>query len=125
MTANPNRLLLRAATLRAARAKDAPIQPRSQIVEATPYLEPHHTRRLTDGGPDDVRNAIGLCPTCHRRVHHADDGTAYNFELRQKLEALEPVQSVRTTRRRSVATSSVAQKAGAVNARRAVVPTAP
>ena len=46
-----------------------------------PYLEPHHTRRLSDGGPDDYHHVIALCPTCHRRVHHAGDGESYNVEL--------------------------------------------
>ena len=55
-----------------------------------PYLEPHHTRRLSDGGPDDYHHVIALCPTCHRRVHHAADGENYNGELRLKLEAIEP-----------------------------------
>lgn len=54
-----------------------------------PYLEPHHTRRLTDGGPDDFHHVIALCPTCHRRVHHGADGSAYNEELVSKLAALE------------------------------------
>jgi 5-methylcytosine-specific restriction protein A len=55
-----------------------------------PYLEPHHTRRLSDGGPDDYHHVIALCPTCHHRVHHAADGESYNEELRLKLEAIEP-----------------------------------
>jgi len=55
-----------------------------------PYLEPHHTRRLSDGGPDDYHHVIALCPTCHRRVHHAADGDDYNGELRVKLDAIEP-----------------------------------
>jgi 5-methylcytosine-specific restriction enzyme A len=55
-----------------------------------PYLEPHHTRRLSDGGPDDYHHVIGLCPTCHRRVHHGHDGDAYNAELVVKLATLEP-----------------------------------
>jgi 5-methylcytosine-specific restriction enzyme A len=55
-----------------------------------PYLEPHHTRRLSDGGPDDYHHVIALCPTCHRRVHHGDDGDAYNDQLRMRLESLEP-----------------------------------
>jgi 5-methylcytosine-specific restriction enzyme A len=54
------------------------------------YLEPHHTRRLSDGGPDDYHHVIALCPTCHRRVHHADDGESYNADLRLKLRSLEP-----------------------------------
>jgi len=53
------------------------------------YLEPHHTRRLSDGGPDDYHHVIALCPTCHRRVHHAVDGETYNDELRIRLEAIE------------------------------------
>ncbi|MBM3605120.1 MAG: HNH endonuclease [Alphaproteobacteria bacterium] len=35
----------------------------------TPYLEAHHIRRLTDGGPDDPRYMIALCPNCHRAAH--------------------------------------------------------
>jgi len=55
-----------------------------------PYLEPHHTRRLSDGGPDDYHHVIALFPTCHRRVHHPADGENYNGELRVKLDAIEP-----------------------------------
>ena len=54
-----------------------------------PYLEPHHTRRISDGGPDDYHHVIALCPTCHRRVHHADDGDDYNATLRSKLTTIE------------------------------------
>ena len=54
-----------------------------------PYLEPHHTRRLSDGG-HDYHHVIARCPTCHRRVHDAADGDSYNAELRVKLESLEP-----------------------------------
>jgi 5-methylcytosine-specific restriction protein A len=46
-----------------------------------PYLEPHHTRRISDGGPDHPAAVIGLCPTCHRRAHYADDGEAFNQRL--------------------------------------------
>lgn len=55
-----------------------------------PYLEPHHTTRLADGGPDHPAHVIALCPTCHRRVHHGADGDAYNDALKLKLPALEP-----------------------------------
>jgi 5-methylcytosine-specific restriction enzyme A len=54
-----------------------------------PYLEPHHTRRLTDGGPDDFNHVIALCPTCHRRVHHGQSGSEYNVQLKQKLQTIE------------------------------------
>ncbi len=55
----------------------------------TPYLEPHHTTRLSDGGPDHPRNVIALCPTCHRRVHYGKDGQTYNQSLRAILSRLE------------------------------------
>jgi 5-methylcytosine-specific restriction protein A len=54
------------------------------------YLEPHHIRRLTDGGPDDYHHVIALCPTCHKRVHHAVDGTQYNRELTDRMAVIEP-----------------------------------
>lgn len=42
----------------------------------TPYLEAHHIRRLTDGGPDDPRHMIALCPNCHRAAHYGADREA-------------------------------------------------
>jgi 5-methylcytosine-specific restriction protein A len=53
------------------------------------YLEPHHTRRISDGGPDHPAAVIALCPTCHRRVHYADDGDTYNASLMDRLVSLE------------------------------------
>lgn len=54
-----------------------------------PYLEPHHSRRIADGGPDDYHHVIALCPTCHRRVHYAVDGDEYNEQLSTKLREIE------------------------------------
>ena len=54
-----------------------------------PYLEPHHTTRVADGGPDHPGHVIALCPTCHRHVHHAYDGDDYNQTLIQKLAQME------------------------------------
>ncbi|WP_248447060.1 HNH endonuclease [Sinorhizobium meliloti] len=54
-----------------------------------PYLEPHHIRRLTDGGPDDPRFVIALCPNCHRRVHSGADGSQYNGRLLASMKAIE------------------------------------
>jgi 5-methylcytosine-specific restriction endonuclease McrA len=36
----------------------------------TPYLEVHHKKRLADGGEDTVKNAVALCPNCHRQSHY-------------------------------------------------------
>lgn len=57
--------------------------------DGTPYLEPHHTTRVADGGPDHPNHVIALCPTCHRRVHSGEDGDQYNQELIGRIPALE------------------------------------
>ncbi|WP_429126214.1 HNH endonuclease [Ensifer sp. 4252] len=54
-----------------------------------PYLEPHHIRRLSDGGPDDPRFVIGLCPNCHRRVHSGADGESFNGQLLLFMSTIE------------------------------------
>lgn len=58
--------------------------------DGRPYLEPHHIRRLSDGGPDDPRFVIALCPTCHRRVHHGADGPAYNASMLDAMPRIQP-----------------------------------
>lgn len=54
-----------------------------------PYLEAHHIRRLSDGGPDDPRHVGGICPNCHRRAHHGADRGAFNNALQLKVDAAE------------------------------------
>jgi 5-methylcytosine-specific restriction protein A len=58
-------------------------------VKGSPYLEPHHTRRVADGGPDHPRWVAGICPNCHRRVHHGHDGSDYNRDLAEYLGSIE------------------------------------
>ena len=58
--------------------------------DGSPYLEPHHIRRLSDGGPDRPDFVIALCPNCHRRVHAGQDGDAYNQELLAAMKTIEP-----------------------------------
>lgn len=58
--------------------------------DRSPYLEPHHIRRVSDGGPDDPAFVISLCPNCHRRVHAGEDGTAYNSTLLLAMPSIEP-----------------------------------
>lgn len=57
--------------------------------DGSPYLEPHHTTRLADDGPDHPARVIGLCPNCHRRAHHGRDAKAFNHTLIRKLSRLE------------------------------------
>jgi len=40
------------------------------------YLEFHHFIPFsTDNGPDHYLNLVGICPTCHRKFHHATKDT--------------------------------------------------
>ena len=57
--------------------------------DGKPYLEPHHTRRLADGGPDHPRWVAAVCPNCHARVHYGEDGDEFNSELIERLGELE------------------------------------
>lgn len=61
--------------------------------DGRPYLEPHHIRRLSDGGPDDPRWVVALCPNCHRRVHYGADGEEYNRQLTSTVSTKEAVQA--------------------------------
>jgi 5-methylcytosine-specific restriction enzyme A len=64
-----------------------------------PYLEPHHIRRLGDGGPDDPRFMGAVCPNCHREIHHGAQGRSLNELLQSAVTAREDAlqQSVITT----------------------------
>lgn len=59
-------------------------------LDGSPYLEPHHTTRLGDDGPDHPARVIALCPNCHRRAHHAQDAKKFNQRLKSRLLMLEP-----------------------------------
>ncbi|RYH07777.1 HNH endonuclease [Tropicimonas sp. IMCC6043] len=54
-----------------------------------PYLEVHHTRRLSDDGPDDPRWVAAIDPTVHRQIHLGVDGDELNKRLKEKLKAIE------------------------------------
>ena len=45
------------------------------------YLEPHHIRRLSDGGPDHPIWVAALCPNCHSRAHYSADRNEFNQQL--------------------------------------------
>jgi 5-methylcytosine-specific restriction protein A len=55
-----------------------------------PYLEPHHTRHLSDGGPDHPEWVVAVCPTCHKRAHYASDWKEYNAQLKATANPLTP-----------------------------------
>lgn len=57
------------------------------------YLEPHHIRRLTDGGPDDSKFMGAVCPNCHREIHHGREGGQLNETLLAFVQKKESVLS--------------------------------
>lgn len=61
----------------------------------TPYLEPHHTARLADDGPDHPATIIALCPNCHRRAHYGEDAKIFNRSLIDRLAKIEPERRIR------------------------------
>lgn len=56
----------------------------------SPYLEPHHVNRLSDGGLDHPRFIGAICPTCHREIHHGLNGKAKNEALKAYIASIEP-----------------------------------
>lgn len=56
----------------------------------SPYLEPHHINRLSDGGLDHPRYIGAICPTCHREIHHGLHGRVKNKALKAYVASIEP-----------------------------------
>ena len=54
-----------------------------------PFLEVHHLRRLTDGGPDSPSGVAAICPNCHREIHHGVGGKEKNAILLATIRELE------------------------------------
>lgn len=44
--------------------------PFKRATDGMPYLEVHHRIRLADGGDDTIKNAVAVCPNCHRKAHY-------------------------------------------------------
>lgn len=57
--------------------------------DGSPYLEPHHTTRVSDGGPDHPRYVGALCPACHCEIHFGVHGAVRNAELQARLRQIE------------------------------------
>jgi len=58
----------------------------------TPYLEPHHTHRMADSGPDHPLSVGAICPTCHRRIDSGIDGDEWNQKLKGRIQEKEQSQ---------------------------------
>jgi 5-methylcytosine-specific restriction protein A len=57
--------------------------------DGSPYLEPHHIKRVADGGPDHPASVGALCPTRHRLIHHGAQGNELNSQLEVHVAQLE------------------------------------
>lgn len=57
--------------------------------DGSPYLEPHHTNRVSDGGLDHPQFVAAICPNCHREIHSGEDGAKKNQALAQKIRSYE------------------------------------
>lgn len=53
--------------------------------DGSPFLEVHHTTRLSDGGLDHPMHTAAVCPNCHREIHSGQQGVEKNGALRGKL----------------------------------------
>lgn len=80
-----NYVLMRAAGVCESCHKPAPFS----RPNGSPYLEPHHTTRVSDGGPDHPRFVGAICPACHREIHYGKDGDAKNSALSLQLQTIE------------------------------------
>lgn len=50
--------------------------------DGSPYLEPHHINRISDGGLDHPKYVGAICPACHREIHYGVNGQQKNESLR-------------------------------------------
>jgi 5-methylcytosine-specific restriction protein A len=57
--------------------------------DGRPFLEVHHLRRLSDGGPDHPQWVAAVCPNCHRRAHYGQDAAAFNKQLLRRVQMVE------------------------------------
>ena len=56
------------------------------------FLEVHHIIPLAEGGSDSIYNVVALCPNCHRKMHHPNNGH-YKDDLQFLKECIEEFKS--------------------------------
>jgi predicted HNH restriction endonuclease len=58
-------------------------------LEGRSFLEVHHIRQVSDGGPDHPEWVIAVCPNYHRKAHYAVDKKEFNELLKEKVRKQE------------------------------------
>ena len=61
-----------------------------KTADGRPYLEVHHIIPLAENGSDTVENAVGVCPNCHRGLHHSIDRVQKASDIAQRIARLLP-----------------------------------
>lgn len=56
--------------------------------DGSPFLEVHHLRPLSEGGPDTTDNAVAACPNCHRALHYSAESTVLRATVVDRLERI-------------------------------------
>ncbi|WP_207710126.1 HNH endonuclease [Litoreibacter roseus] len=56
--------------------------------DGDPYLEVHHVRPLSEGGPDTIDNALACCPNCHRELHFGRQRHRFRLEVVHRINRL-------------------------------------
>lgn len=56
--------------------------------DGLPYLEVHHVKHLAKKGSDRTKNAVALCPNCHRRCHYSSDRDEFTAWLYDNVARL-------------------------------------
>jgi 5-methylcytosine-specific restriction enzyme A len=52
------------------------------------FLEVHHVKKLAEGGPDTIENAIAVCPNCHREAHIGPDVPGWSLAVYERIRRL-------------------------------------
>lgn len=65
---------------------DACSIPLFQTPQGLPFVEVHHIKPLSEGGPDAITNVACVCPSHHREAHHGTNALAIGSQL-QALRA--------------------------------------
>lgn len=56
--------------------------------DGLPFLEIHHMKTLSTGGPDTTDNTVALCPNCHRMIHLGKERVRLRERIFSKVNRL-------------------------------------